>query len=63
MKKQTTVVFGVAVKHGKFRANRITYNSRGVSTIEPLTDWTDADSAVKAKEDARAAYTSSQAGA
>lgn len=61
MKKQTTVVFGVAVKQGKFQANRITYNARGVSTIEPLTGWTDSDTAVKAKEEARAAYASSQA--
>lgn len=50
------VVFGIAVKAGKFRANRITYNIRGVSKVLPLSGWVSLPEAQAAKEKAQAAY-------
>lgn len=50
------VVFGISVKAGKFRANRITYNSRGASKVMPLSGWVSLPDARDAKEKAQAVY-------
>ena len=34
-----TPAIGLAVKQGKAQVQRITYNAKGTSTIEPLSAW------------------------
>ena len=35
----------IAVRKGKFQVQRVTYDSKGVSTIERLSEWISAESA------------------
>lgn len=37
----------IAVKAGKFQTQIIRYDAKGISTVEPITEWTDFESARK----------------
>ncbi len=47
MKNTTKSKPAIAVKNGKFQAQIVRWGKSGVSTIEPLTDWTDRGTALE----------------
>lgn len=51
MEHTNAAKIGVAVRKGQFQAQRISYDAKGKSTVEPISGWTTAGEATKiAKE-------------